>query len=81
MNFDKCNRHFHETNLHNEKTKNKFFLNNDILNSKRININVNKQIIIIENCKNIKIQFNVINVKFSIKRVIRVNEIIKISIK
>ena len=46
-----------------------------------MNINVNKQIVIIENCKNIKIQFNIINANSQIKRVIRVNEIIKISIK
>ena len=64
-----------------KKLKTNFFFDNDILNSKRINININKQIIIIENYKNIKIQFNVNNANLQIKRVIRVNEIIKISIR
>ena len=36
---------------------------------------------IIENYKNIKIQFNIINANSQIKRVVHVNEIIKISIK
>ena len=64
-----------------KKLKIKIFLSNDILDSKQININVEKQILIIDNCKNIKIQFNVTNTNSSIKRVVRVNEIIKISIK
>ena len=64
-----------------KELKTKIFLDNDILNSKRMSINVDKQMIIIENCKNIKIQLNVINVESSIKRVTRVNETIKISIK
>ena len=64
-----------------KKLKIKILLNNDIFDSKQININVKKQIVIIENCKNVKIQLNVINTNSSIKRVIRVNEFIKISIK
>ena len=35
----------------------------------------------IDNCKNIKIQLNVTNTDSSIKRIARVNEVIKISIK
>ena len=46
-----------------------------------MSINVNKQIVIIESCKNIRIKLNVINVESQIKRVARVSEIIKISIK
>ena len=38
-------------------------------------------VVIIESYKNIKIQFNVTNANSQIKRVVRVNEIIKISIK
>ena len=53
-------------------------MNNDIFDSKQININVEKQILIIDNCKNIKIQFNVTNTNSSIKRVVCVNEIIEI---
>ena len=64
-----------------KKLKTKILLSNDILDSKQININVEKQILIIDNCKNIKIQFNVTNTNSSIKRVARVNEVIKISIK
>ena len=64
-----------------KELKTKIFLSNDILDSNQININVEKQVLIINNCKNIKIQFNVTNTNLSIKRVVRVNEIIKISIK
>ena len=64
-----------------KELKTKIFFDNDILNSERMSINVNKQIVIIESCKNIKIQLNVINANSQIKRVTRVNEIIKISIK
>ena len=64
-----------------KELKTKIFMNNDIFESKQINIDVNKQVVIIENCKNIKIQFNVTNTNSQIKRVVRVNEIIKISIK
>ena len=64
-----------------KELKTKISLSNDILDSKQINIDVEKQILIIDNCKNIKIQFNVTNTTSLIKRVVRVNEIIKISIK
>ena len=64
-----------------KELKTKIFLSNDILDSEQININVEKQVLIIDSCKNIKIQFNVTNTNSSIKRVVRVNEIIKISIK
>ena len=64
-----------------KRLKTKIFINNDIFESKQININVNKQIVIIESCKNIKIQLNVMNANSQIKRVVRVSEIIKISIK
>ena len=64
-----------------KKLKTKIFLDNDILSSKQMSINVNKQIVIIKNCKNIRVKLNVINVDSQIKRVARVNEIIKISIK
>ena len=64
-----------------KELKTKIFLSNDIFDSEQININVEKQILIIDNCKNIKIQFNVTNTNSSIKRIARVNEIIKISIK
>ena len=64
-----------------KELKTKIFLSNDIFDSKQMNINVEKQILIIDNCKNIKIQLNVTNTNSSIKRVVRVNEIIKISIK
>ena len=64
-----------------KKLKTKILMNNDILESKQININVNKQIVIIESCKNIKVQLNVTNADSQIKRVVRVSETIKISIK
>ena len=64
-----------------KELKTKILMNNDILESKQINIDVDKQVVIIESCKNIKIQFNVTNANSQIKRVVRVNEIIKISIK
>ena len=64
-----------------KKLKTKIFMSNDILESKQINIDVNKQVVTIESCKNIKVQLNVTNANSQIKRVARVNEIIKISIK
>jgi hypothetical protein len=64
-----------------KELKTKILLNNDIFDSKQFNINVKKQIVTIKNYNNVKIQFNVINTKSQIKCVIRVNEIIKISIK
>ena len=64
-----------------KKLKTKILLNNDILDSEQISINVEKQVLTIDNCKNIKIQLNVTNTNSSIKRVVRVNEIIKISVK
>ena len=64
-----------------KELKTKIFLNNDILNSEQMNINVDKQIVIIESCKDIRVKLNVINVESQVKRVARVSEIIKISIK
>ena len=64
-----------------KKLKTKILLSNDILDSKQINIDVEKQIVTIESCKNVKVQLNVTNTNSSIKRVIRVSEFIKISIK
>ena len=64
-----------------KELKTKIFLSNDIFDSEQISINVEKQVLIIDSCKNIKIQFNVTNTNSSIKRIARVNEIIKISVK
>ena len=64
-----------------KELKTKILLSNDILDSEQISINVEKQILTIDNCKNIKIQLNVTNTNSSIKRVARVNEVIKISVK
>ena len=64
-----------------KELKTKIFLSNNIFDSEQISINVEKQVLIIDSCKNIKIQFNVTNTNSSIKRVARVNEVIKISIK
>ena len=64
-----------------ESFKTKTLFDNDILNSKQIVFNVDKKIVIIDNCQNFVIKFNVINIDLSIKRIVRVNSIIKISIK
>ena len=61
--------------------KTKILLDNDVFDSKNMNINVEKRILIISNCKNLVVQFNVINFDSQIKRIVRVNETIKISIK
>ena len=59
----------------------KILLDNDILNSEQIVLNVDKKIVTIDNCQDFIIKFNVINMNFSIKRVVRVSVVIKISIK
>ena len=64
-----------------KKLKTKILMSNDILESKQISIDVNKQIVTIESCKNIKVQLNVTNADSQIKRVVRVSETIKISVK
>ena len=64
-----------------KKLKAKIFLDNDILSSEQMSINVDKQVVIIKSCKNIRVKLNVINVDSQVKRVARVSETIKISIK
>ena len=50
-------------------------------NSKHIVFDVEKKKIFIDNCKELTIKLNVKNFKSTINRVIRVNNVIKISIK
>ena len=59
----------------------KIFINCDILNFERMMINIDKTNVIIDSCKNFKIQFNVTNTSSSIKRMTKVSEVIKISNK
>ena len=59
----------------------KIFMNCDILNFERMMINIDKTSLTIDSCKNFKIQFNVTNTNSSIKRMTKINEIIKISNK
>ena len=60
--------------------KTKIFFDNDIFESKQMNINVEKKILIIDSCKSLVVQFNLINFESQIKRIVRVNETMKISV-
>ena len=51
------------------------------IDSKHIVFDIEKKKIIIDNCKELTIKLNVKNVESTINRVIRVNNVIKISIK
>ena len=64
-----------------KELKTKVLMDNDILEPKQISIDVDKQIVTIESCKNIKVQLNVTNADPQIKRVARASETIKISVK
>ena len=61
-----------------EKFKPKMFIKNDILNSEIMVPDIGKNQLTIGNFKNMKIKFNVKNIDFSIKRMVRFNRIIKI---
>ena len=54
------------------KLKAKMFLNNNIIKSKNIILNVNKNIITINNCQSLITVFIVTNFDFSIKRLVKV---------
>ena len=64
-----------------KKLKIKIFMNYNILNFEKMMINIEKTNLIINSCKNLKIQFNVTNTNSSIKTMTKINECIKISIK
>ena len=64
-----------------ESLKTKIFVNKNILNFENIVFNVEKKFVIINNCQNLIVKFNVTNNEFSIKRVVRFNFAIKISTK
>ena len=64
-----------------EKLKIKIFIENNIFNSKLIIFDVDKNKLIIENYKKITIKFNIKNIDFLIKRVVRFSDVIKILIK
>ena len=61
--------------------KTKILLSNDILEFEKMNVNMNKRILIMSSCKNLKIQFSIVSANSTIKKIVRANEIIKISIK
>ena len=58
----------------------KMFVNNNILNSKKMFVDLKNQKIIIENCKHITTSLKIINKNSLIKRVIKINNITKILI-
>ena len=60
--------------------KTKLLLKNNIINSKSIVFNVDKNIIIINNCQNFIISLTIINNDFSIKRLIKAVDDLKIFI-
>ena len=64
-----------------ESFKIKILFDNNILSFDQIVFNVDKKIVIIDNCQDFIIKFNVINMNSSIKRVVRVSVVTKISIK
>ena len=64
-----------------DNLKTKMFLNNDILRLKQIILNFDNEKMIINNCQNIITKLNVINHDVFVKRQIKVNDIIKISIR
>ena len=64
-----------------EKLKIKILIENNIFNSKLIILDVDRSKLTIENCKKIIIKFNIKNIDFSIKRVVRFSNVIKILIK
>ena len=64
-----------------ESFKTKILLSKNILNSKQIVFNVDKKIVTINNYQDFVVKVNVINADSSIKCVVRVNFVIKISIK
>ena len=58
--------------------KAKMLLNNDILKSKQIVLNIVKKKLIIDNCQNMIVKLTIVNRETSIKRIIRFVEKIKI---
>ena len=63
-----------------DNLKIKMLMNNDIFDSKKMIIDLNKQQMTIDNCKNIITSLKIINRDTSIKRIIKINDVIKISI-
>ena len=63
-----------------DNLKIKMFINNDILDSKKMIIDLNKQQMTIDSCKNIITSLKIINRDTSIKRIIKINDVIKISV-
>ena len=62
-----------------DNLKIKMLLSNDILKSKQIILNLNKKKMIIDNCQNCIIDFNMINRDIFVKRQMKINDVIKIS--
>ena len=60
--------------------KTKIFFDNNIFELKQMNINVEMRILIINNCKDLVVQLNLINFESQVKRIVCVNEAMKISI-
>ena len=61
--------------------KTKILLSNDILEPEKMSIDVNKRILTMNSCKNLKIQLSIVSADSTIKRVVRASEVIKISVK
>ena len=63
-----------------DKLKIKMFINNNIFDSKKMIIDLNKQQMTIDNCKNIITSLKIINRDIFVKRIVKINNVIKILI-